>query len=328
MSDSRKKKGTFTLIGWVIFGILLFFLVEKVDFVEILTAIQSVPLWVLLFLLTLQVITQLLLATQWYLIARNFAKNCRFSQIFYILSTGSVIESLTPGAKIGGEVTRLYYLKSELGCTTEQSTHIIIIQKCFSMSVMFGICLFSLLTIVKRVVFLPFRQLPIFVFGSFSLLVFLSFLFFSGTVVKALEKKKKDTKLYSVVKSYHENIHTLSKSQWAVQFSISIAVWLLFPFKMMLLLNNFIGIDPGLVIAITMTAYMLALLPLTPGGLGTFEGSMVALFSFFPLETELSLSIAIIFRFITFWFVMLGSTLFVLIYRKEKNHGKNQRKTS
>lgn len=322
MSD---KKNTYKYLAYGLLLILLFFLLKNLDIEEITSALKRIPLNLLLFLLFLQVITQCLLSLQWYFIARNYCENCSFQQIFYILCTGSMIEALTPGAKIGGEVTRLYYLKKECHCTTETASHIIIIQKSISMTVLFAVCMSSFFYISKHFQhFMPTEgKVFVFLLGTSTLLLFISFLFFSAQLARFFQKinHKYARSLHQLTTSYHYTISRLGAKQWLTQFSISLLVWLLFPLKMMILVGEMgIFVDGGLLLSITMTAYMLALLPLTPGGLGTFEGAVVGLFSFLNVETEVALTIAVIFRFVTFWFVMIISSIYVIFYRKRRHN--------
>lgn len=120
MSHKIKENKTGPSLALSVVLLLLFLgLFLHIDVEEIWNAITSVPLPLLGGLLVLQVVTQGLLALQWYKITQLFLGKCSFIRIFYILSTGSVIEALTSGAKVGGEVTRVFALKQELSaaCT-------------------------------------------------------------------------------------------------------------------------------------------------------------------------------------------------------------------
>ncbi len=322
MFDKRKFPLFTNCFISVVLLLCVFVLLSKVDFYEIKNAISLVPLKILLCLLCLQLLTQCLLAMQWKGISSLFLQECRFTTVFYILSTGSVIESLTPGAKIGGEVTRLYYLKKELQATTEEATQIILLQKSISMSVLFGVCLSSMLYAGLKIKgFFLAEQRDDMVFVAFFLFaLFLFFLFGTGFLVRHMEGKLPH-KLDQFLLSYHNSVKKLSKRQWLFQFSISTAVWVLFPIKMVILVNE-MGLSTSslALFAITMSAYMIGMLPITPGGLGTFEGAVVTFFSFLDVSTELALAIAIVFRFVTFWFVMLFSTFYVILYRQRRKY--------
>lgn len=315
------KKKLFQIFGILILIIFFVFFIKNVDFNELYGQIQKISLPVMLLLLFLQVITQLLLAVQWHQISKNFIEDCTFLKMLFILTTGSVVEAITPGAKIGGEVARLYYLKKEFNCSTQTATHIIIIQKSISMSVLFGICLSAFWYVCENVKFFlpPASKMLISIVFVMLLLFFIVFLFFSGQIAKIIETKegKITKKIYNITKSYSENIKTLTKKQWLIQFTISTFVWVLFPFKMLILVNSMnMHINPILIVSITMSAYMMAMLPITPGGLGTFEASLVALFNFLPISTEMSITIAVVFRFVTFWFVIIFSAVYVFFYKR------------
>lgn len=314
--------------SWVAMGILLvlvYLLLKNIDFAQLIRALSTVSLWLLLPLLGLQLFTQGILAMQWLFITRLFSKKNSFSQMFYILSTGSVIEALTPGAKVGGEVTRLFYLKQECNLTTEEATHIILIQKSISMSVLFAISLGSSFLLTGHIgrLLSPIQSKVLMLGCVLCLAFFLGLIGCSSQMAHFLESTERTQKLGKMVRTYHTSISQLEKKQWLLQFSISIVVWLLFPLKMVLLVKGFgFSLPPLFLFATTMTSYMMGMLPLTPGGLGTFEGTVIAFFSLVNVSIEDSITIAVVFRFITFWFVMLISTIWVVLYRKRGKCGK------
>lgn len=324
MADNKhQNKFVLHLLGWFFLGLFSYFLIREVDFHQLYLHLNKVPTQVMVLLLFLQLLTQLLLGLQWYLISKKIATNTTFSKIMLILTMGSVIEGLTPGAKVGGEVTRLHYLKREFSCTTVQATHIIIIQKSISMSALMLVSLYAFLYLMRHVRhFIPQSQQYITLALTFTCIIFfLSCIFFSGALATLFQRSKLKMlrKLSSVLSEYHKNISRLNLPEIMIQFLISFCVWLLFPLKMVILVASFdIHVNPVLLFCFTMTSYMIGMLPLTPGGIGTFEASIVALFSLLPIPTELSFSIALVFRFVTFWFVIIASSLFALIHQRRR----------
>lgn len=324
MFDKREfntKKFVLRLIGVIILIALFKAVNDNVDdFVFIQENIQLIPTHIFILLLVLQVITQLLLGVQWYKISAVIIDNSSFYKILYILTTGSVIEALTPGAKIGGEATRLYYLKKEFDCRTDLATNIIIIQKSISMSVLFSICLCSFVYLITKISnnVHVLMQIALLLMCVVSILFLIGLLFCTDKLVILLERSESKfvEKLVKWVRSYSNSVGNLTKSHWLIQFAISSMVWLLFPLKMYILTKS-VGIELNffVVLAITMTAYMIGMLPLTPGGIGTFEASMMNLLignPFVPVSMPLAFTITIVFRFITFWFVMLISLIFII----------------
>lgn len=327
------RKKILQIIGYILVLILFVVLFINTDFKEIINTLKQTSIFVIILLIALQVLTQLLLGLQWHKITKNVLGHSKFHKIFYILSTGSVIEAITPGAKIGGEVTRLYYLKKELNADTEQSTSIILIQKSISMSVLFTICLISFLYLCRAIsVNLSLLvQVLINIVCLILIILLIYFLFFSKNLSNILSKSnnKLITKINKYVTSYSNSTLLISKKEWIIQFSISILVWVLFPLKMAILAYSLgINVSFFITIAITMSSYMIGMLPLTPGGIGTFEGTMISLFSLISINTAVSSTITIVFRIITFWFVMLLSTVFVTIYKGRCKNGQDQKTDS
>lgn len=314
MSDKSKK--ILKYFGYLLLTAFFWLLLKNTNFSEIILNVKKIPFSVFSLLLFLQIITQVLLGLQWHGITKIINGNSSFFKIMNILTSGSVVEAITPGAKIGGEAARFYYLKKDFNATNESATNIIIIQKSISMSVLFTICFVSFMYI-QNIISADFSIALRFSIQAlcFITIAFLfSLLFFANTLEKIT---KKFTKLNKWVKSYADSVSKLSKKQWIFQFIISFLVWILFPLKMVILSNYLnLGINFLIIIAITMTSYMVGMLPLTPGGIGTFEGVMILLLSMLSIENSIGFTVTIVFRFVTFWFVILTSLIYVLIYKR------------
>ncbi len=303
--------------------VLFAYLLLNTDFNEMLLHIKRIRVEILAALVLLQCFTQYLLGVQWHRITKSIVGSSKFSTIFYILSTGSVIEALTPGAKIGGEVTRLHYLKKEMNTDTKEATNIIVVQKSISMSVLFSICIVSMLYLFMTVSMgLPLVTKVALIILSILVLGFLILvLAFSNLLLEMCKRSewKIAKKMEPWLHSYNQSIQMLPKKEWVLQFAISSAVWILFPLKM-LILSRSMGIDNHFLVllALTMTAYMIGTLPLTPGGIGTFEGTMLSLLTLVAVEQAVAVTITMVFRIITFWLVMLISLIYTLIYQRRR----------
>ncbi len=322
------RKKILQIIGYLLIIVLFIYLILNTDFKELFSTLKQVSIFIVILLVVLQIITQLLLGLQWNRISKKIINKSSFKKIFYILSTGSVIEALTPGAKVGGEVTRLYYLKKELNANTEQSANIILIQKSISMSVLFTICLISFLYLTQTISINLnlFTQILINITCLLLIVLLISFLFFSKQLSNLLNKSNKKIiiKINKFITSYSNATLLINKKEWIIQFLISTLVWVLFPIKLLILAYSLnIELNFFILIAITMTSYMIGMLPITPGGIGTFEGTMISLFSIVSIPNAISTTVTITFRIITFWFVMIFSTIYVTIYRRLNNEKAN-----
>ncbi len=323
-----KRKKILQILGYILVAVLFIILLINTDFKELVTNIKQVSIWIVLILILLQIITQLLLGIQWNRISKSILSEGNFYKMFYILSTGNVVEAITPGAKIGGEVTRLFYLKSELNASTLDATNIIVIQKSISMSVLFSICLISFIYLSTKISLglSLFAQIIIYISCALLIILLISFLFGSSKLSSLLSKsnKKGIVKINKFVLSYSNATKMISRKEWVIQFVISMLVWILFPIKMAILCYS-LNIDMNffVIITVTMTSYMVGMLPITPGGIGTFEGTVISILALLNIGVSISTTIAIVFRIITFWFVMLMSTIFVSIYRSRCKNEKN-----
>lgn len=303
---------------YLLIGILILYLFYNTNFNEMFFQLKKINITTIIILLLLQCFTQYLLTVQWYRLTNIISSKKSISKIFYILSSGSVIEALTPGAKIGGEFTRYHYLKKEMGTTSDDATKIIIVQKSISMSVLFSICIVSTFYVcfVLSLSLSSVLKILLVFFNIFLLVFLLSVLFSSDKLLKLL-KKYNNSKIFKFITSYNDSIKLLSTKEWTLQFIISFLVWFLFPLKMVILASS-LNVDQSFMVllAITMTAYAIGTLPITPGGIGTFETSMISLFSLIHVNTAISLTLTAVFRIITFWFVFLISLIYSIIYKK------------
>ncbi|NLB88472.1 MAG: hypothetical protein GX790_04495, partial [Syntrophomonadaceae bacterium] len=100
-------------------------------------SMAQISLGLISILLGLQIITQLVLNVQWVRIAQFTNIPISFIPMLYINSQGSVIESITPGVKIGGEVTRAVLISRMSGCSGEEAASVVALQKLFSLSAFF-----------------------------------------------------------------------------------------------------------------------------------------------------------------------------------------------
>ncbi len=282
-------------------------------------------------LLALQVVSQLLLNLQWHRLACLADTPISFIKMLYINAQGSVIESITPGVKVGGEVTRALQI-SKLGhCCGEQAAAVVALQKLFSLSTFFLANLLAIAYLAGRVPALhnPLIQFLLYgVLGGF--LILFALLFAAPAQMAAYFSRKRgarflwQNRLRKFMLTLLEHLISFrsNRGEWIIQFSLSFLIWVLFPVKMYILVLQFLqGAHPIYVTAVTFVSYMVAMLPLFPGGLGGFEGTMSGLLLAMGLSLGDAAAIAVVFRFITFWFVIIASLVFTSVYKAMQKPG-------
>jgi len=295
---------------WILGAILvllLIFALSRINGESLLYSISQIPLWLVLFMIVMQIVSQLLVNLQWYKIAKLANTPISFRDMLYVNSQGSVMDSITPGVKIGGEITRAVQISRVTKCPSEQSAAVVFVQKIFSISALFLIMLFA----VSWFLALPF------------LAILLCAFFAPGRIRKYLQAKK-DPSFAWARKAKGFLCETLNQmccirkntGSLIVLSMLSLSIWLLYPAKMYILAVQFYP-DAHIVhiTAITFAAYAVAMLPIFPGGLGGFEGTMAGLLAAMGVAVSDAAVMTIYFRFATFWFVLLVSLVYIALYK-------------
>ena len=297
---------------------LLLFALSRLDAHSLLHSIRQIPLWLAALLIGLQIVSQLLVNLQWYQIAKFTDADISFGNMFYINCQGAVMDSITPGVKIGGEVTRAVQISRRGNCSGEQAVAVVALQKLFSLSAFFFINLFTVGYLIGRVPLLQIRYMQFLVYGIllFFLLLFAG-IFLAPRRIKTYLQTRENSR-FSWMRRVRGFLLTLLDQVISIRrntkalFLLSFFIWLLYPVKLYLLAIQFFPEAPAVYIgAITFASYMVAMIPIFPGGLGGFEGTMSGLLLTMGFEVSDAVVVTVLFRFVTFWFVMLFSLGFI-----------------
>jgi len=295
----------------------------QLDFPSLLSSINQIPLWLIVLLLILQIISQLLFTTQWYQMGKLANIQISFWDMFYINCQGSVVDAT--GVRIGGEITRAVKISHIGNCSGEKAASVVALQKLFSLSAFFFICLFATGYLINEVPLLQALSVQLFVYSvlfSFLLLIFSIFVI-PHRIKSYLELKPQPrfswmSKVKFFLLSLLDPMISLQKNkkQWMMYFLLAIIIWSVYPVKMYLLTIPFSSnVHFFSVVAIAFFSYMVALIPIFPGGLGGFEATMSGLLLAIGFINHDALIITILFRFVTFWLVTIISLIFITYYK-------------
>ena len=312
-----KKKWLFTAL----LVPLLLFALSRLDAQSLLHSVKQIPLWLAASLVGLQIVSQLLVNLQWHQIAKFTDADVSFGNMFYINCQGAVMDSITPGVKVGGEVTRAVQIGRMGNCSAEQAVAVVALQKLFSLSAFFFINLFTVGYLIGRVPLLQVRYVQFLVYGILLLFLLLfAGIFFAPQRIKAYLQTRENPR-FSWMRRVRGFLLTLldqvasirkNTKAWVMLSLLSLFIWLLYPVKMYLLAVQFFPDANAVYIgAVTFASYMVAMIPVFPGGLGGFEGTMSGLLLAMGLEVSDAVVVTVLFRFVTFWFVMLLSLGFI-----------------
>lgn len=304
--------------------LLLIYTILQSDFVSVIGVIHTIPSSLLLKLIGLQLITQLLLNYQWYRLCKVLGWSTSFFKLLVINAYGMVADAITPGEKVGGEVARVLQLNSYLGYSTGASTTLVTIQKALSLSALVILNLLVVVTMADHVAFLQAWPVRLLLLGILIIIgIFLYYLLFRINVLSARIARIKTSRRWLLRFSrWVDNFagHTESirrkRGELSLQFILSFLIWALFPFKLILLVLPYTTSIPALVLfGATFVSYFAAMIPLLPGGLGTFETTMSGILLASGLLLNQAVAVTMVFRFITFWFVLLLSLFIIGIHK-------------
>jgi len=309
--------------------VFLVLAVRQFDMQSLLDSIRQIPVWSVALLFAAQIVTQLLINTQWHQIAKNFKSPISYSQMLYINAQAELIH-IAPGGHVGCDVFRAVQINKGGNCTGEQSAAVVAIQKLFSLSAFFTISLVSIGVFIGRVPWLQGTGFQFLLYGLLLLILILLGCIFimPHKMAVVLSKKwqkpprfKWTGKLRGFALVSLEHIVYLRKHPKLMLglAILALSIWTLYPLKMYLLATQLIpDINIIYVAAATFLSYTVAMIPIFPGGLGGFEGTMTALLLFIGFAQGGAIVITVLFRFATFWFVVLMSLIFMAFYRMFK----------
>ncbi len=295
----------------IFFSIGLFiWLLIKSDFTIVYKSLSSLPISLFIILFLLQILTVLLIGIQWNILFKAGKITITLKNTLMMNFIGTFFESITPAMKSGGEGFKLLYLK-KLNITLAQSTPILLSQKVVSFSCFILLTLFGLvgtLTTLSQTI-----QTTTFI-GILLIVIFIIGLLITGMIMV------KKTGQNNFISTFKDTLSLIvfelkkHKIQFTILVLISFSIWILFALKFLLITQQFnLSLSISEIASLTYIPYTIGLLPLSPGGLGTFEATMTYLLSpLFTTYTE-ALTITLIFRFFSHWlvFILAGMSFIV-----------------
>lgn len=325
------------IVFWFIGLIILILFVINLDVEELRISIKEIDVLTLIILLVLQLITLGLTSYQWYYLLIIKEKKVSYFKVLIIYLTGSLVESITPSSKLGGEGSKLILLKQETSLSNQDLTAILLLQKIISLLPFILLC--------SIVLFLAFFRysLPHFIYYAFLSFLVFTFIFYIFYQRLRQEKEKAKFNVNNYFLKYVMNLKSkviiflkkavansqeiLDPRQRYYLVFLSFLIWILYPLKLFLVAQMLnLEIELIFMFVVTYLAYLISLIPLAPGGLGTFEGTIAILFSLNGFLLTEGMLVAIIARLITYWFPLLLSLIsavYMLFLQKKRVIGED-----
>ena len=296
------------LVGLVIIGLLIWWL----GWDQIWSAIRVADPRVLLLLCLLQAVTLLACAGQLWYVLHCSGISLPFSEVFSIYMAGGFVESVTPALKFGGEGVKIYLLKQQ---TRAEYQHLI---GAFLTYKFLSIVPFSILFVSAGLLYVrPLVDVPVPVIGLLLLL--------GGLGCWALLRRQRPSPgtpspgtglgkaRRFIVGSLAYARQTVNGPRMAIMLLGWTGIWMLYPVKLAI-----VGLGLGIrlpvipLAAVLYSSYLISMLPLAPGGLGSFEGSLVLFLGGLAVAPQTALAMVLMLRSVTYWFPLLPTGYYAL----------------
>ncbi|MCL0038211.1 flippase-like domain-containing protein, partial [Thermodesulfovibrionales bacterium] len=330
------------ILGIAVIIVIIFF--AGWDIIK--SAFLRANIYVLGSLFLLQTATLAMSAYKWHYLLKKLHARIRFRETFGIFLAGSFVESVTPSSKLGGEAVKVYLFRRHTSLPYQKLTAALLVDKYVTLLPFAILCVLSVS--LAAVSF----KLPSILYSALltlSAVVLLLYLLYRTKTypevclekIKTAQKiednmlsqvsaaKKFNLRLLIAQKGrnahlffeeaicYSRKLISVKERYWL--FSISLLVWILYPLKIYVvaLMLGF-NVEPLFAAIATYAAYLVSMIPLLPGGLGTFEGSMAFMFTYADFSFAEGLAIALTARLVTFWFplILSGTMTAYLIWRE------------
>lgn len=298
---SRNKALKVLLTSIILLALLIVSGEQLLDSVSRLSPLQF------LFIAALQLLTLILVALQsWYVLICDNGGGIPYVDVFNINLGAKIVESITPSVKFGGESARIYLYNRIFGLKIGNALAAVSWQKITSLAGLVillppfmyfapvGSGLWGELLISNP----EFSFFP----GNYSIFVLLA----AAGILLLILRYKKDfllEKLSEIMADLNASSRRiLGIKNLTFLLSLSALYWILYPLKLYFL-ARFIQVELGFftAVAATFLAYLVSMLPLTPGGLGGFEATMAFVLSQSGISWSAGISLALLLRVFTFW---------------------------
>ncbi len=300
----------------VILIVALIFLLINIDYIAIYENLRVMELSYLTYACLLQLLTMYLIAVQWSYLSRNMGLNLNFISVLNMNVKGNIVDTLTPGAKVGGELVRFKSLRDENNISRLDATVLIALQKSLSFISFIIVFTITFFLFAYRENFHYRREVILFPF----ILMVLVFLFFY--IVKSSGLKARFKNLYKYILSYKKYFELIwtDKEILAKQLILGLIIWLIYPLKLKLITMGFkINLKYALALLSSFASYIIGLIPMLPGSLASYETSLALILKSLGIDISSSLSIALVFRFVSFWFEFIVSVILVGLIKLFEN---------
>ncbi|MBA2868049.1 UPF0104 family protein [Methanococcus maripaludis] len=322
----------------VVYGLgisIISFIIYKIGIFEVYAVLASANVGIYLFAVFIYLVTLYVLSMRWNYLLKLNGYGAGSKNLLLLITMGQFINNVTPSMKGGSEPFRAYYLSKLEQIPYHVSFSAVIIERILD-SVIFLI--FSFFVIIyfalKGVVYTEaFAIAWVLVMALTISIVYIAMhkkwafkitLQIAKIVTKFSSKTLNEQKIKDTINKFQKTMIFFkgNRKGMITALLISSVWWLLDIFRIYVL---FIAISTNVAFISVASTYLVALLvgilPTLPGGLGTSDTAMIAMYSFFNIPYSNAAAGALLDRSISYIGVtIIGSIAFKIIKKKSKEN--------
>jgi len=343
MKKSVKK--ILRIISFIAVLGILYSILRGIGFINIYNTLKAADIKYIIFSLLSAFALFLTWNYKWFLLVKE-VKKAKFLQIFPILMAGSFINTTTPGAKVGGEPLRAYYLSRQYKFEKSKFFATTILDRAINSIAFAALSVFSILFVIVYI------DIEVWIKTILEVILVLLFLTIIGGLVlrqkiklekrhitiiltkiyyfylfKIIRKKFNTYKKFEnyIIKKLDNIINTFKKlikqeKVFKKDLLLSFGMWFFnylgtfFIFKALGYNISFLAV----IIVITLSMLVGSLFAL-PGGMGIIETIMISLYLSFGISSGIAATVAVIDRFIFYFYsILLGGICLIYLNIKHK----------
>lgn len=316
-------KKTIALLGLsvlILLAILYFVGIDKV-----IEALKMANLHLIALAIGVQVFTYFLYTIRWKVLNNVVGIDVGFKKLLPMVLVGLAVNNITPSGRGGGEPVRAFLLyKEDEKYTFDETFAAVVADRALDT---FPFVVLAAVTISSMALFFDFDT-GLLIVMVISVIVILALLFaliymcinlnfgnrVEGWIIGIVRRfSKKDTE--SLENSIHSSIvgfqHTMrvlmtNKKGLAYGLILSFLIWIFEILRVYIVFLAFgANVNPIIVGEVFIVACLVGMIPLLPGGLGSIDLLMIALYSAAGVPRSVSAAATIIERLISFWMATL-----------------------
>ena len=274
------KKNIGIAVSFAICTLLMYFVLKRIGFENIPQYIGQInPVWIVAAILAYTA-DMVVRAKRWQEILKDSGVHISLWDSFLAYNLGNSLNIIIP-AKIG-DAARSYYVKNKYRAGYVETLPSIFLDRIFDVIGVYIVILICSIYVIARVELQPWFY-NLMLLGIAALLaVFAALEVFmrNSSKILGIKNEKMQKLLLSLVDAFKGSVR--QKRKFARLTAYSILIWL---FEGICAIFVFASLgqhlNPVIIIFASMTATLTKVIPVTPGGIGVFEGTMMLVFTMF-----------------------------------------------